>query len=187
MILDITYLPAHELARRLRRRELGALELLEHYLARVQRLNPRINAIAVLDAERARERAREADAALDRGVSWGPLHGVPMTVKESFNVAGLPTTYGYPAFADNRAKDDAVTVQRLKAAGAVIFGKTNVPVSLADWQSFNPVYGTTNNPWDLTRTPGGSSGGSAAALAAGLTGLELGSDIGASIRNPAHY
>lgn len=187
MTLDIAFLPAHELARRLRRREVGALELLDHYLARVQRLNPRLNAVPVLDAERARERAREADAALDRGVSWGPLHGVPMTVKESFNVAGLPTTYGYPAFAENRAKDDAVTVQRLKAAGAVVFGKTNVPVSLADWQSFNPVYGTTNNPWDLSRTPGGSSGGSAAALAAGLTGLELGSDIGASIRNPAHY
>ena len=104
-----------------------------------------------------------------------------------FNVAGLPTTYGYAAYADNRATSDAVTVRRLKAAGAVIFGKTNVPVSLADWQSFNPVYGTTHNPWDLSRTPGGSSGGSAAALAAGLTGLELGSDIGASIRNPAHY
>ena len=132
-------------------------------------------------------RARQADAALARGESWGPLHGVPMTVKESFNVAGLPTTYGFEAFRDNRATTDAVVVQRLKAAGAVIFGKTNVPVSLADWQSFNPVYGTTNNPWDLTRTPGGSSGGSAAALAAGLTALEIGSDIGASIRNPAHY
>jgi len=186
---DIAFLPAHELARRLRRREIGALELLERYLARVARLNPQLNAIVVLDAERARQRAREADAALARGEGhlWGPLHGLPMTVKESFNVAGLPTTYGYAAFADNRATGDAVTVQRLKAAGAVIFGKTNVPVSLADWQSFNPVYGTTHNPWDVARTPGGSSGGAAAALAAGLTGLELGSDIGASIRNPAHY
>ncbi|MBI5719684.1 MAG: amidase [Burkholderiales bacterium] len=186
---DIAFLPAHELARRLRRRELGSLELLEHYLARIGRLNPKVNAVIALDAERARERARAADDALARGEGqvWGPLHGLPMTVKESFNVAGLPTTYGYPAFADSRAKDDAITVQRLKAAGAVIFGKTNVPVALADWQSFNPVYGTTSNPWDLARTPGGSSGGSAAALAAGLTGLELGSDIGASIRNPAHY
>ncbi len=184
---DIAFLPAHELARRLRRREIGALELLEHYIGRVGRLNPKLNAIVVLDAERARQRAREADAALARGEVWGPLHGVPMTVKESFNVAGLPTTYGYTAYADNRATRDAVTVQRLKAAGAVIFGKTNVPVSLADWQSFNPVYGTTHNPWDVTRTPGGSSGGAAAALAAGLTGLELGSDIGASIRNPAHF
>ncbi|MBL8343487.1 MAG: amidase [Rubrivivax sp.] len=181
------FLPAHELARRLRRRELSALELLDHYLARIERLNPRFNAVVVLDAERARARAREADAALARGQSWGPLHGLPMTVKESFNVAGLPTTYGYPAFAERRLDGDAVTVQRLKAAGAVVFGKTNVPVSLADWQTFNPVYGTTNNPWDVSRTPGGSSGGSAAALAAGLTGLELGSDIGASIRDPAHY
>jgi amidase len=110
-----------------------------------------------------------------------------MTVKEAFNVAGLPTTWGFEAKRDNRPERDALAVERLKAAGAVAFGKTNVPVFLADWQSFNPVYGTTNNPWDLARTPGGSSGGSAAALAAGLTGLELGSDIGASIRNPAHY
>jgi amidase len=185
--LPVALLPAHELARRLRRGELSSLELLDHYLARIDRLNPALNAVVVLDAERARARAREADAARARGESWGPLHGLPMTVKESFNVSGLPTTYGYQAFAERRVPDDAVTVRRLKAAGAVIFGKTNVPVSLADWQSFNPVYGTTNNPWDLARTPGGSSGGSAAALAAGLTGLELGSDIGASIRNPAHY
>jgi amidase len=183
----VCLLPAHELARRLRRRELGCLELLDDCLARIARLNPRINAVVVLDAERARAHARQADAALARGEIWGPLHGLPMTVKESFNVAGLPTTYGDKAFAERRVQSDAVTVQRLKAAGAVIFGKTNVPVALADWQTFNPLYGPTNNPWDLTRTPGGSSGGSAAALAAGLTGLELGSDIGASIRNPAHY
>jgi amidase len=186
---DIAFLPAQELARRLRRREIGARELLEHYLARIERLNPTLNAVVVFDAERARQRADEADAALAKGPDalWGPLHGVPMTVKESFNVAGLPTTYGYTAHADNRAARDAVAVRRLKAAGAVVFGKTNVPVSLADWQSFNPVYGSTGNPWDPARTPGGSSGGSAAALAAGLTGLEIGSDIGASIRNPAHY
>lgn len=189
---DLAFLPAHELARRLRRREIGARELLEHYLARIERFNPTINAIVVLDAERARQRADEADAALARAAGdparlWGPLHGVPMTVKESFNVAGWPTTYGHTAFAENRATADAVAVQRLQGAGAVIFGKTNVPVSLADWQSFNPVYGSTGNPWDASRTPGGSSGGSAAALAAGLTGLEIGSDIGASIRNPSHY
>jgi amidase len=187
MHTPLAFLPAHELARQLRRREIGSLELLDHYLDRAARLNPKFNALPVLDAERARTKAREADAALARGESWGPLHGVPMTVKESFNVEGLPTTFGHTAFADNIAKSDAVTVQRLKAAGAVIFGKSNVPASLADWQSFNPVYGTTNNPWDPGRTPGGSSGGSAAALAAGLTALELGSDIGASIRNPAHY
>ncbi len=184
---DIAFLPAHELARRLRRRELSSVELLDHYLQRIARLDPQFNAVVVLDTERARQRATEADAAQARGENWGPLHGLPMTVKESFNVAGLPTTFGFEASRHNVASSDAVTVQRLKAAGAVIFGKTNVPVSLADWQSFNPVYGTTRNPWDPARTPGGSSGGSAAALAAGFTALELGSDIGASIRNPAHY
>jgi amidase len=184
---DLVFLPAHELARRIRRKQLSSLELLERFLERIARLDGPINAVPVLDAERARQRAREADAALARGESWGPLHGLPMTVKESFNVAGLPTTWGYQAHRDRLLASDALTVQRLKAAGAVIFGKTNVPVSLADWQSFNPVYGTTSNPWDVTRTPGGSSGGAAAALAAGFTALELGSDIGASIRNPAHY
>jgi amidase len=184
---DLAFLPAHELAQRIRRKQVSALELLDLYLARIQRLDPAIRAVPVLDAERARQRAREADSALARGESWGPLHGVPMTVKEAFNVAGLPTTWGIESQRDNKPERDAITVQRLRDAGAVIFGKTNVPVDLADWQSFNPLYGTTNNPWDMTRTPGGSSGGSAAALAAGLTGLELGSDIGASIRNPSHY
>jgi amidase len=184
---DLAFLPAHELARRIRRKQVSSQELLAMYLDRISRLGGPVNAVVVLDAERATARARLADAALARGESWGPLHGVPMTVKESINVSGLPTTYGYAAYAHNIASSDAVTVQRLQGAGAVIFGKTNVPVALADWQSFNPVYGTTGNPWDLTRTPGGSSGGSAAALAAGFTGLEMGSDIGASIRNPAHY
>ena len=186
-ILDLACLPAHELARRIRRRQLSSVELLEHYLSRIKRLGEAINAVVVLDLQRARAHALAADAALARGELWGPLHGLPMTVKESFSVAGLPTSYGFEAWRDNIARSDAVAVQRLRAAGAVIFGKTNVPVSLADWQSFNPVYGRTGNPWDSTRTPGGSSGGSAAALAAGFTALELGSDIGASIRNPAHY
>ncbi len=184
---ELVFLPAHELARRIRRKQVSSLELLDAYLARIARLGGPINAVVVLDVERARDRAKAADAALARGESWGLLHGVPMTVKESFNVAGLPTTFGFEAMRGNVASTDALVVQRLMGAGAVIFGKTNVPVSLADWQSFNPVYGTTANPWDLTRTPGGSSGGSAAALAAGFTALELGSDIGASIRNPAHY
>lgn len=184
---DLAFLPAHELARRLRRREVSAVELLDHHLARIARLGGPVNAVVVLDAERARARAAAADAALARGECWGPLHGLPMTVKESFNIAGLPTTYGFAAYRDNIATTDAVLVRRLNAAGAVIFGKTNVPTSLADWQSFNPVYGTTSNPWNTGRTPGGSSGGAAAALAAGFSALELGSDIGASIRNPAHY
>ena len=184
---DLVFLPAHELARRIRRRQVSALELLDAYLARQQRLGDAINAVVVLDVQRARQRAAAADTALARGDNWGPLHGVPMTVKESFNVSGLPTTWGHLSHQHNIAQTNAGAVQRLLDAGAVIFGKTNVPVSLADWQSFNPVYGTTRNPWDLARTPGGSSGGAAAALAAGLTALELGSDIGASIRNPAHY
>ncbi len=178
---------ATALAASLRDRKIGCRELLEHYLTRVERYNPSLNAIIVTDLERARRRANEADAALARGDSWGLLHGLPMTVKESFDVVGMPTTWGFTEFRENFPPANALAVDRLLAAGAVIFGKTNVPVGLADWQSFNPIYGTTNNPWDPSRTPGGSSGGAAAALAAGLTGLEIGSDIGASIRNPAHY
>jgi amidase len=140
----------------------------------------------VLDWERAREDARRADQALAQGQAVGPLHGVPMTIKESFDVASLPTTWGDRTLSSIAERDDPV-VERLKAAGAVIFGKTNVPYRLLDFQSYNDIYGVTNNPWDRTRTPGGSSGGAAAALAAGLTSLEVGSDIGGSIRNPAHY
>ena len=181
------YQSANQLARAIGRREVGALELLDYYLARVDRYNERINAIVVDDRDRAREAAAAADLALARGEVWGPLHGVPMTVKESYNVADLPTTHGVPDLAQNIATEDALSVSRLKRAGAVIFGKTNVPLRLADFQSYNAIYGTTNNPYDIERVPGGSSGGSAAALAAGLTGLETGSDIGGSIRNPAHY
>ena len=184
---DVTFKPAVELAQWIRDRQIGCLELLDDYLDRVDQYNPQINAIAVLDADRARERARQADAALARGEVWGPLHGVPMTCKESFDVAGLPTTFGNPPWKHNIAAEDALAIQRLKAAGAVIFGKTNVPLALADFQSYNPIYGITNNPWDLRRTPGGSSGGSAAALASGMTALEIGSDMGGSIRNPAHF
>ena len=183
----LALLPATELAQRLRARQISSVDLLNHHLARIDCLNPRINAVVVLDAERALQRARQADEALARGELWGPLHGLPMTVKESFDVPGLATTWGFEDQRNNIASQPAYTVERLQQTGAVIFGKTNVPVALADWQSFNPVYGTTHNPWDVTRTPGGSSGGSAAALAAGLTPLELGSDIGSSIRNPAHY
>jgi amidase len=187
MSTDLALRSASELAQRLRRRELCALELLQHHLRRIERLNPALNAVVVLDTDVAVQRARDADAALSRGECWGPLHGLPMTVKESFDLPGLPTTWGFEAQRGNIATRPALAVQRLLDAGAVVYGKTNVPVALADWQSFNPVYGTTNNPWNLERTPGGSSGGSAAALAAGLSALELGSDIGASIRNPAHY
>jgi amidase len=184
---EIDFAPAHEIASRIRRREIGCRELLEHMLARVDRHNPTLNAIVVFDIERARRDADAADVALARGEAAGPLHGLPMTVKESFDVEGLPTTWGVADYKGHRAEKDALAVERFRRAGAVIFGKTNVPVLLADWQTFNPIYGTTNNPWDTSRVPGGSSGGAAAALAAGLTALEAGSDIGASIRNPAHY
>jgi amidase len=184
---DTPFRSASELARDIQARRISSRELLELYLARVDRFNPAINAIVAQQRDHARARADAADAALARGENWGPLHGLPMTVKESFNIKGLPTTWGHPGMRNNIAADDALCIQRLMAAGAIVFGKTNVPVDLADFQSYNEVYGTTGNPWDVTRTPGGSSGGAAAALAAGLTGLEMGSDIGGSIRNPAHF
>jgi amidase len=178
---------AVDIARLICKREISATETLEHFLIRIAKYNPTLNAIIWLDAERARERAKEADGAIARGQVWGPLHGVPMTVKESYNVAGSPTTWGDPKLRNNVTETSALAVERLEKAGAILFGKTNVPLMLADHQSYNEIYGTTNNPWDVSRTPGGSSGGSAAALAAGLTGIEAGSDIGGSIRNPAHY
>ena len=180
------YRSATELAAALAARQISARELLEAEITRIETLDPTINAVVVRDFDRAREAAGAADLALGRG-ERGPLLGIPMTVKEQFNVAGLPTTWGIERFRDWRPTEDALAVQRLKAAGAIIMGKTNVPVGLADWQSDNPIYGTTNNPWDLKRTPGGSSGGAAAALAAGFTPLELGSDLGGSLRAPAHY
>lgn len=186
-MLDVPFRSAKQLAQGIRRKKIGCLELLEMYLGRVDRYNPRVNAIIATDLEAARQRARAADRALARGQTWGPLHGVPMTIKESYDVIGMPTTWGIPELKDNRPERNALAVDRLLGAGIVLFGKTNVPLYLADYQSYNAIYGTTNNPWDLTRAPGGSSGGSAAALAAGLTGLEAGSDIGSSIRNPAHY
>ena len=181
------FAPAHKLAAAIRQQKIGSLELLNAYLKRVERFNPALNAIVVLDIERAKKQARAADRMTLRGESSGPLHGIPMTIKESFDMSGLPSTWGRVDMKQYMPAADADAVKRYRAAGAVIFGKTNVPTMLADWQTFNPVYGTTNNPWDVSKVPGGSSGGSAAALAAGLTALDTGSDIGASIRDPAHY
>ncbi|WP_157088643.1 amidase [Bradyrhizobium jicamae] len=182
---DLHYRSVSELRALLDARKVSAVELLEQSVRRIEALDSRINAVVVRDFERGLATAVQADAALARG-ERGPLLGIPMTVKESFNVAGLPTTWGLPAGRDWRPAEDAVAAARLKAAGAVILGKTNLAIAIADWQSFNPIYGTTNNPWDITRTAGGSSGGSAAALAAGYVPLELGSDLSGSTRIPAH-
>jgi amidase len=184
---DLHLMSAVDLASMIASHRISAVELLEHFLSRVARHNPGLNAIIWMDADRARTRAREADAAFARGQSWGPLHGLPMTIKESYQLAGSPTTWGNPEHKANLTDGSALAVDRLLGAGAIIFGKSNVPFMLADWQSHNAIHGTTRNPWNPERTPGGSSGGSAAALAAGLTAAEIGSDIGASIRNPAHY
>ena len=184
---DIAFLPATELLAELRERRLSSVEVLRHFLGRIDRFNAEINAFVTLDAERALERARECDEARARGEDLGPLHGLPMTVKDALETSGLRTTCGSELLAGHVPERDAEAVARLRAAGAVIFGKTNLPTFAADGQSFNPVAGTTNNPWDHSRTPGGSSGGSAAALAAGFTGFELGSDIAGSVRHPANF
>jgi amidase len=182
----LAYRAAGDLVKAIAGRQVSSRELVDSAISRIEALDPQINAVVVRDFERARAAADAADAALAKGESRALL-GVPMTVKEHYAVAGLPTTRGDPKYKDWKAEVDALVVQRLKAAGAVILGKTNVPLNLSDWQSFNEVYGTTNNPWNPSRTPGGSSGGSAAALAAGFVPLELGSDIGGSLRAPAHF
>jgi amidase len=170
----------------LRSRRISALELLEHVIARIEALDHRLNAIVVRDFERARAAAKSCDAALLHGDPRSLL-GIPVTIKEPFNIAGLPTTWGFPQFKDFVPAHDALVVSRLKEAGAVIVGKTNIPQALRDFQSYNEIYGTTRNPWDISRTPGGSSGGSAASLAAGFEVLSIGSDIGGSVRMPAHF
>jgi amidase len=182
--MDPTFLSATQLADLVRGRKIGALELLDHYIGRTERLDQRINAVVVRDFGRARAKARALDGQADKSA---PLFGVPMTAKESFDIEGLATTRGHMELKDKPVRKSSIAVRRLEAAGAVVFGKTNVPVDLADWQSYNPVYGTSSNPWNTEHTPGGSSGGSAAAVAAGLTGFEIGTDIGGSVRVPAHY
>lgn len=182
--MELSFQPATRLAARVRAGEVSPRELLDHYIARVELLDPRINAVVVRDFDRARDRVRALETRGDRSA---PLFGVPMTVKESFDIAGLPSTRGHVEALAHRAGTSSLAIRRLEAAGAVVFGKTNVPVDLADWQSYNPVYGSTANPWNVAHTPGGSSGGSAASMAAGLAGLEVGTDIGGSVRVPAHY
>lgn len=175
---------ALETAAAVRRGECSPLEIVDRTIARIERLDTHVNAVVVTDFDRARDAAKAMGTA---PVGDQPLFGVAMTVKESFNVAGLPTTFGHVQYRETIAVADSAVVQRLKAAGAVIVGKTNVPPDLADLQSDNPVYGRTNNPHDHDRVAGGSSGGSAAAVATGMVPCEYGSDIGSSIRNPAHF
>lgn len=184
---DIPFWSARQLAQAIRDKKIGCLELLNAYLARVERHNKSLNAIVQFDIPGAQMRAATADNALARGEPLGPLHGVPVTIKESVDVAGFASTWGVSELKDNRPARNAPVVDALTQAGAIVFGKTNVPRYALGWQTFNDLYGTTNNPWDVSRSPGGSSGGPAAALAAGLTGLDVGSDSDGSIRNPAHY
>jgi amidase len=181
-----SFATATELSAALKAKKVSAVELAQDVIGRIERHDARINAVCVRDFTRGLEAARAADAARARGESK-PLLGLPMTVKESYNVGGLPTTWGFPAQKDFTPPEDALSISRVKAAGGVILGKTNVPLALGDWQSYNDIYGTTNNPFDLARTPGGSSGGSSAALAAGYGPLSLGSDIGGSLRVPAFH
>jgi amidase len=183
---ELAFSSATDLARLIQQKRISSFELTQYYIERIERFDAALNAVVVRDFERALSAARVSDESLARGNRLGSLHGVPMTIKETFDVAGLPTTWGVPEQRHNVVHVDATVVEHLKAAGAHFMGKTNIPLRLADWQTYNDIYGTTNNPWDTSRSPGGSSGGAAAALAAGLTGLEFGSDIGGSIRNPAH-
>jgi amidase len=184
---EIAFLSALQAAQAIRAKKISSLELTRHIFARIERYNPALNAFVYQLKDAALAQAQQADDAIARNEATGVFHGVPVQVKESFGVAGQPCTWGIPALKEARAAQNSAVVDRLLDAGAILIGATNVPVNLSDWQSYNPIYGTTDNPWDLGRTPGGSSGGAAAALAAGLGYLTVGSDIGGSVRVPAHF
>ncbi|WP_396919210.1 amidase [Mycolicibacterium sp.] len=184
---DLAFRSARALAAAVATKEVSSVELLDHYLTRGDNIGAQLNAIVARNEREAKAAAREADRMVSRGEPLGPLHGVPVTVKDSLEVAGMRTTGGSSRWGHHVSTIDADAVTRLRKAGAIVFGKSNLPADARDWQTYNEVYGTTNNPWDPTRGPGGSSGGSAAALAAGLTGLELGGDTAGSIRVPAHF
>lgn len=184
---DSTTRSASELAGLIARGDLSAVEVVEAHIARIEAVNPALNAVVVKCYDAARTEAREADARRTRGEALGPLHGVPVTIKESLGVAGTPSTFGLQSLAGNLATGDETHVARLRRAGAIVLGKTNVAQALFYFESDNPVYGRTNNPWNLDRTPGGSSGGEAAIIAAGGSALGLGTDIGGSVRVPATF
>src|SRR5437867_12734512 len=178
---------AHDALRALREGTVSSRDLTQLVYQRIHKHNPKVNTFVTLVEDLAMERARQADAARASGKSWGRLHGLPVLIKDAFETAGMRTTCGSRELERNVPKDDAVAVARLKAAGAIVVGKTNLPEFASDLQSYNEVAGTTNNPWDTKRTPGGSTGGGAASIAAGFGFLELGSDIGGSIRSPCHF
>ncbi|MHA2180119.1 MAG: amidase [Promethearchaeota archaeon] len=184
---DLTYISAIEAARAIQKGEVSSLELTKYILDRIEKYNPTLNAVVTILSDDALNRARAADEALAKGELWGPLHGVPCSVKDTFEIANVLTTAGVPALAKHIPKRNAVVVDRLLGAGAVIIGHTNVPFMASDLQSYNEIFGTSNNPWDHGRTPGGSTGGGAAALATGLSYLSIGSDIGGSIRTPSNF
>jgi amidase len=183
----LCYQPAQTLAAMVRRREISAVELLQTHLAQIEALNPQVNAIVTLDAEGALARARDADAALARGDALGPLHGLPVAHKDLHLTKGMRTTFGSPIYRDFVPEQDGLIVERLRRAGAITIGKTNTPEFGAGSQTFNPVFGATRNPYDLSKTCGGSSGGAAVALACGMLPIADGSDMGGSLRNPAGY
>ena len=187
MSTEWAYKSAVELQQALTSGEITSRGLVEYFKTRMEQVNPSLNAIVASDFDGALARADEADAARAKGEHWGPLHGIPMTIKDTFEVVGMPCTAGSPSLAKHMPKHNAFTVQLLIDAGAIMFGKTNIPLFAGDIQSFNKVYGVTNNPWDVARTPGGSSGGAASALASGMTPIELGSDLAGSIRTPSHF
>jgi amidase len=184
---ELCFLPATELARRIRAREVSAIEVMQAHLAQIERVNPQVNAIVTLLPEQALEGAHAADAALALGAEVGPLHGLPIAHKDLFLTKGIRTTSGSPIYKDFVPDEDALIVERLRRAGAIAIGKTNVPEFGAGSQTFNPVFGATLNPYDLTKTCGGSSGGAAVALACGMLPIADGSDMGGSLRNPAGY
>ena len=185
--MDIVFATASQLAQMIKNKEVSAVEVLNAHLEQIAQNNGRINAVVTLNKEKAIQKAQEADEAIARGENWGVLHGVPITIKDLIETAGITTTAGYTPLKNYVPQHDATTVARLKAAGAIILGKTNVPQFGGDYQTNNPVFGRTNNPWGLDYTVGGSSGGSGGAVAAGFSPLDLGSDIAGSIRLPAHY
>jgi amidase len=184
---DLISLSTLELAAGIREGRFSSSQVLDAHLERIETYNPALNAVVTLDAHGARARARAADQALARGEVWGPLHGVPFTLKDALATAGMRTTTGFPPLQAYVPPADSTVAARLKAAGGILIGKTNVAMLLADYQTANPIFGRTNNPWDLARTPGGSSGGAAAALAAGMTPFEMGTDLSGSIRIPAAF